>query len=48
MDEEDNLTMAQHAECWWKLQGNEVPPQLSPEYNEMYEKWVEFAFSNLT
>lgn len=48
MNKEDNMTLAEHAECWWTMQGNEVPSKTSPEYTEMYEKWVDFAFSNLT
>lgn len=39
-------TLAQIAEEWYTKQGNTVPDKNSPEYTEMYEKWIEFAFAD--
>lgn len=41
-----NMTLADHAEAWWKEQGNTVPPKGSDAYNEMYEKWAKMAFKD--
>lgn len=41
------LTFADHAEAWTSEQGLEVPERGTPEWEEMYEKWHEFAFSDL-
>ena len=52
------MTLGEHAEAWWVEQGNTVPDigndydglhtsTCSPEYQAMYEKWVEFAFRDL-
>lgn len=38
------LTLAQHAEAWWNEQGKTVPPSNTPEWEAMYEKWIEYAF----
>ena len=42
----DEMTLADHAEAWWKEKGNTVPDKHTIEYNEMYEKWHAFAFSD--
>lgn len=42
----DDWTMAEHAEVWWTEKGNTVPPKDSPEYEEMYADWHEYAFEN--
>ena len=41
------MTLAEHAESWWREQGNEVPPRGTEEWRIMYETWVEWAFSDL-
>ena len=41
------MTLADHAEAWWKEQGNEVPPRGTNEWQQMYEAWVEWAFADL-
>ena len=43
---EDTMTLAQHAECWWREQGNSVPPRPTSEYDAMYEAWIVFAFAD--
>jgi len=40
------LGLGEHAEAWWREQGREVPPADTPEWDEMYEKWVDFAFDD--
>lgn len=42
------MTLGEHAEAWWKEQGKEAPPRNTDEWREMYETWVEWAFSDLT
>ena len=44
---EVDWTLADHAEFWWKEQGNKVPKRNTPEYEDMYQQWVEFAFDSL-
>ncbi len=41
----ENATLAEHAEAWWREQGKEVPPANTRAWVDMYEKWIEFAFS---
>ena len=52
------MTLAEHAEAWWAEQGKTVPPigedfdgmhtsTCSPEYQVMYEAWIDFAFAGL-
>ena len=41
------MTLAEHAEAWWREQGKIVPERDTSAWWEMYEKWVEFAFSDL-
>jgi hypothetical protein len=41
------MTLADHAEAWWKEQGKEVPARNTEEWQQMYETWVEWAFSDL-
>ena len=38
-------TLGEHAEEWWEELGNTLPDRDTPEWQEMYEKWVDFAFS---
>jgi hypothetical protein len=40
-------TLSDHAEAWTIEQGGTVPPKDTPEYLEMYEKWVNWAFQDL-
>jgi len=40
----NELTLADHAELWFAEQGNVIPDRGTPEWQTMYEKWVEFAF----
>lgn len=42
----EEITLAEHAEEWWKEKGNTVPDKDSQEYSDMYEKWCNFAFSD--
>ncbi len=41
------LTLADHAEAWWREKGNTIPPRGTDEWQKMYETWVEWAFSDL-
>ena len=41
------MTLADHAEAWWKEQGKEVPPRGIKQWQEMYETWVAWAFADL-
>lgn len=41
------MTLAEHAEMWWKEMGHEVPPRVSDEWRRMYEEWVAYAFAEL-
>jgi hypothetical protein len=38
--------LREHAEEWWIEQGKIVPVRDSPEYEIMYEDWVDFAFQD--
>lgn len=38
------LRLCDHAELWWREQGKTVPPEDTPEWDAMYEEWIEFAF----
>lgn len=38
------MTLADHAETWWREKGNTVPARNTKEYNSMYEEWIKFAF----
>jgi hypothetical protein len=40
------MTLAEHAEAWWSEQGKEVPKRDTPEWQAMYEKWIDFAFAD--
>ncbi len=45
--EPGELTLGDHAEAWWREQGKVVSQRETPEWKEMYEKWVNFAFSDM-
>ena len=38
------MTLADHAEAWWRESGNEVPSRETTAWREMYELWIDFAF----
>ena len=40
-------TLWEHAEEWWVEQGKTVPKKNTPEYEQMYEEWVDWAFDFL-
>jgi hypothetical protein len=42
------MTMADHAEAWWKEQGNEIPKKGTKEWNEMFLKWHTYAFQEIS
>jgi hypothetical protein len=41
------MTLADHAEAWWREKGKTVPPRDTAEWQAMYETWVEWAFFDL-
>ena len=41
------MTLADHAEYWCREQGKQVPARDTKEWQEMYETWATWAFSNL-
>jgi len=40
------MTLAEHAEAWWREQGKKVPRRNTKKWKKMYEKWVAFAFKD--
>jgi hypothetical protein len=38
-------TLADHAEAWAKSRGERVPPRNTDAWRDMYERWIEHAFS---
>ncbi len=40
-------TLADHAEAWWKEQGEEVPIRHTEAWKLMYKEWVEYAFKDM-
>lgn len=43
----DDITLAEHAEAWWKEKGKKVPTKGTKEWKKMYETWANWAFSNM-
>ena len=43
-----DLTLADHAELWAKSQGIRVAERETPEWLEMYERWIDYAFAGET
>lgn len=41
-----DLSLADHAEMWWKEQGKEVSARGTEEWQNMYEQWIEYAFGD--
>jgi len=39
------MTLADHAKAWWKEQGHTIPEKETEEWDEMYGKWVNYAFA---
>lgn len=44
---DDNTTLAEHAEAWARESGEVVPERDTPEWQALYERWVEYAFADL-
>ena len=42
----DNMTLGQHAEAWYRDQGVDMPSD-PDTYQKMYEAWVEWAFQGI-
>ncbi len=42
------MTLADHAEAWWRESNNIVPNRGTPEWDNMYEQWIDFAFADMT
>ncbi len=40
------MTLADHAEAWWRGTGRAVPGRETPEWHEMYKRWHGFAFAD--
>lgn len=40
------LTLAGHAEAWWKEQGKKVPKRKTKAWQTMYIAWHTFAFAD--
>ena len=38
------VTLADHAEAWFKEHGQMIPSRGSDEWNSMYTAWIEYAF----
>lgn len=41
------MTLADHAEYWWREQGKQVPARGTDEWDKMYEEWATWAFADL-
>lgn len=39
------MTLADHAEAWWKEQEKTVPERGTGEWDKMYAEWIDYAFS---
>ena len=42
----ETMTLADHAEAWWREQGNTVPLRNTAAWTAMYEQWHAFAFAD--
>ena len=40
------MTLADHAEAWTREQGRDVPPRNTPEWQIMYNAWIDYAFAD--
>jgi len=43
---DENSPLYKFAEQWWAEKGNSIPPADSAEYEQMYERWAEYAFGD--
>jgi hypothetical protein len=41
------MTLADHAEAWWRESGKQVPLRDTFRWMLMYHRWVRFAFGDL-
>ena len=41
------MTLAEHAEAWWREKGKKVPRRDTDKWRQMYEAWVAWAFADL-
>ena len=41
------LTLAEHAEAWWREQGKRVPRRGTASWQKMYETWAKWAFADM-
>jgi hypothetical protein len=41
------LTLADHAEAWWREQGKRVPRRDTASWQKMYETWAKWAFADM-
>ena len=44
--QDDDLSLADHAEMWARENGETVSLQDTVAWNAMYERWIEFAFED--
>jgi hypothetical protein len=42
----DSTPLADIAEVWQRANGREVPPRGTPEWQAMYEAWIDYAFAD--
>ena len=42
----ETITLGDHAEAWQRERGEPVPPRDTPEWQAMYEVWVDYAFAD--
>ncbi len=48
MDKDPNdMSFKEHAIAWWIEKGYIIPLPDSPEWEEMYAEWVDFAFKDM-
>jgi len=40
----DKTTLADHAEEWMKDEGFSIPERNTKEWNDLYAKWINYAF----
>ena len=43
--QDNNKSLADHADEWGHENKMAVPPQDTPEWDKFYQKWIEFAFT---
>ena len=42
----DEVRFSVHAELWQASRGLDIPSRKTPEWESMYQEWVEFAFQH--